>query len=124
MVSVRVVKEREAAEQRKQRLELARRVSSQAGVDSARRYEEQKRRQDAQVRSALHNQWSQEHQQQRLFMQCVAAEGTIRQGEGMRNAAALSEAVHRRSQIEARAWEAEHVLERERYQLALERQQI
>lgn len=124
MVSLRVLKEQQESEQRKQRVENARRLSAQVGVESARRYEEQKRRQDAQVRSALHNQWEREHQQQRLFMQCVAAEGTARQGEGMRNAAAVTEATQRRSQIESHAWDAEHVLEQERYQLALERQQI
>lgn len=124
MVSIRVLNQQREVEERKQRIDIARRLSAQAGVESARRYEEQKRRQDSQVRAALHNQWEQEHQQERLLMQCVAAEGTIRQGEGMRNAAAFVDSMRRRSQVESDAWEAEHVLERERYNIALERQQL
>lgn len=124
MVSLRVLEQQRAEQERKDRLESARRLGAQLGVDSARRYVHQKKQQEAFVHTVVKEQWLLEKQRKEATLERIAFEGQMRQGEGMRNAKAYFNQSANRCLDEVSAWEAERQLESERHRVALERQRL
>lgn len=124
MVSLRALRQQQEEAERRDRLVSSRRLASQLGVDAARRYEVQKRHQLSMVRDALHDAWVEQQRERHVMLEGIIREGELRQGEGMRNAAALAAHTLQTCREELGAWDAEHQLEAERYKLAAERERL
>lgn len=118
MPTIREINLEKAKAQRIERLELSRRFGASLGVEGARRYNSQKRQQEQAALSdikATLTQQRQEESQQRALM---AAEHSLRRGEGIRSAMELAESLAAKAHVESSAWKAEKKLELARYNVA------
>ncbi|SCU70518.1 uncharacterized protein TEOVI_000209200 [Trypanosoma equiperdum] len=124
MVTLRYLRSKEEAEARRARLEEARRIANQIGVQRARTYAAQKREQARCIMKDLRTQWLLERQRESDLIDRMLYEAHARQGEGMKGAANLEAHQHEQAINELSAWGAEYALERERHKLALEKASV
>ena len=105
------------------RIDRARRHAAALGVESARCYQQQKHTQSQLVSEDLERR-RQSIISSNLMVHEAAIAQAAQQSDGMRNAEQFVSKMAMRAHKEISAWEAERVLERERYSLALRQQRL
>ena len=124
MPSLRAVNEDRLRKERQLRVDLARRRAADLGVMTARSYISAKQEQDQRVAQDLAFRHQIEKERRIAEMDRVLYETQTREGLGFLSAQEYAARSAGRAAEELDAWEAEKALERERFDLALRREQL